>query len=165
MRLTSQGFFTSTQVRRAVHAFTLVEILIVVVILGILAAVVVPQFARASSDAQVGNIRVQRRQLQGHIDLYRLRTGAYPTLAQLQVDPANGPAGANWGLLVDRNYFRQAPKNPFNGLTTIGSGTLAANGIDMTGQANFGWAYDAATGSVSATYYDESGEIIDPTNP
>lgn len=38
------------------RAFTLVEILIVVVILGILAAVVIPQFVNASDEAQVGNV-------------------------------------------------------------------------------------------------------------
>jgi len=152
--------------RRITHrAFTLVEFLIVVVILGILAAVVVPQFATATTEAATGNIRAQRRQIQGHLDLYRLRHSTYPTLASLQTDPANGPAGSHWGLLVDSDYFRQAPRNPFNGLSTIGPGTLAANGIDMTGQANFGWAYDEVTGTISATYYNETTEQVDPANP
>src|SRR5690606_33880949 len=44
---------------RVNRAFTLVEILIVVVILGILAAIVIPQFTTASEEAQVGNVQTQ----------------------------------------------------------------------------------------------------------
>ena len=43
-----------------VRAFTLVELLIVVIILGILAAIVVPQFSQASSDAQLNSLKIGR---------------------------------------------------------------------------------------------------------
>ena len=46
-------------VRNIRSGFTLVEILIVVVILGILAAIVIPQFTNATQDAQGGNLKAQ----------------------------------------------------------------------------------------------------------
>ena len=52
---------------RVRNAFTLVEILIVVVILGILAAIVVPQFTNATQDAQAGNIQTQLDTLNNQI--------------------------------------------------------------------------------------------------
>jgi general secretion pathway protein G len=144
--------------------FTLVEILIVVVILGILAAVVVPQFTNATQDAQAGNLKAQKKSIQNQIELFKARTGSYPTLTQMQTAPANG-SSTNWGVLIDGGYVKQAPKNPHNGLDTIDAGTLATNGVDMAGVAATGWAYDETTGSLSPCYFNETTEVIDPANP
>ncbi len=58
--------------------FTLVEILIVVVILGILAAIVVPQFTNAANDARQGNVETQTSTLQNQIELFAAQnSGAY----------------------------------------------------------------------------------------
>ena len=60
-------------------AFTLIEILDVVVILGILAAIVIPQFTKASEDAQGGNVASQLSTIRNQIELYRVRNnGEYP---------------------------------------------------------------------------------------
>ena len=59
--------------QRMKKAFTLVEILIVVVILGILAAIVVPQFTNASTEAQAGNVATQLQTIRGQIELFRVR--------------------------------------------------------------------------------------------
>ena len=149
--------------KQSLRAFTLVEILIVVVILGILAAIVVPQFTKATSDAQTGNLKAQKKSLQNQLELYRARNNVYPTLAQMQ---SQGPAAAgDWGVLINGNYIKNPPKNPFNSFSTVAAGVLNANQIDMTGVANKGWAYDAATGTISPCYYDETTEQIDALNP
>jgi len=61
--------------------FTLVEILIVVIILGILAAIVIPQFTSASTDARKSSLSTQLQSLQQQIALYQLQhNNAYPLL-------------------------------------------------------------------------------------
>lgn len=142
--------------RRLSKAFTLVEILIVVVILGILAAIVVPQFTNATQDAQVGNLRAQIKSIQNQLELYRARNNAYPTLAQLTADSANADyAGMGWGVMIDGNYLKAPAKNPYNG-----SSVIAAEPTDGNG-----WHYDETTGAIGACYYDESTETMTPGTP
>src|SRR5881398_3612853 len=62
--------------------FTLVEILIVVIILGILAAIVIPQFTNASEDARKANMRSQLQTLRSQVELYKLQhRDTIPTVA------------------------------------------------------------------------------------
>lgn len=140
-------------------AFTLVEILIVVIILGILAAIVVPQFTNATEDAQGGNIQTQLETLQNQIELFRARENRYPTLAELQANPADAENG--WGILIDGDdangieggYIKAAPFNPYNNSSTIAAVADADAATD-------GWHYDEATGELGATNFDEEeGEM------
>src|SRR5581483_11229244 len=59
--------------RKVRKGFTLVEILIVVIILGFLAAIVIPQFTNASSDARKSNMASQLQTLKSQIQLYKLQ--------------------------------------------------------------------------------------------
>jgi len=131
---------------RVRKAFTLVEILIVVVILGILAAIVVPQFTNATQDAQGGNIQTQLDTLQNQLELYKARTNAYPDIV------TNG-----WSDLVNGGYLKTPAKNPVNGSETVCAGTV--------GQAGFGWHWDAATGTLGACYFDEATSKVTPNTP
>lgn len=75
------------------RGFTLIEILIVVVILGILAAIVVPQFTNASQEATASSIRSQLQTLRGQIELYRVRnSGNLPASFDDLLNPPNGEA-------------------------------------------------------------------------
>src|SRR6195952_4990518 len=75
-----QTSFRSTRVARK-SGFTLVEILIVVIILGILAAVVIPQFTNASQDARKSSLVSQLQTLRSQIELFKLQHGdALPDL-------------------------------------------------------------------------------------
>jgi len=138
--------------RRSNKAFTLVEILIVVVILGILAAIVVPQFTNATQDAQTGNLRSQIKSIQNQIELYKARTNNYPDLVT-----------TGWTDMINGGYLKAAPKNPFNSQSTVVAGTFT-NG-EVAGTAGMGWVYDAATGEFSACYYDEANQVLDTANP
>ena len=63
------------------HGFTLVEILIVVVILGILAAIVIPQFSNASQEASINRVRADLQTMRSQIELYKIQhLGTRPTL-------------------------------------------------------------------------------------
>lgn len=130
--------------------FTLVEILIVVVILGILAAIVVPQFTNAANDARGGNLATQIRSIENQLELFRARTGQYPDII-----------GTGWGAvgtpntMIGDGYLKTAPINPINGSATVGATPAAANG----------WHFDATTGIFGATYYNETTDVIEPNTP
>lgn len=64
--------------RHAIKGFTLVELLIVVIILAILAAIVVPQFASSTDDAKISSAKSTLSNLRGAIDLYYQQHGKYP---------------------------------------------------------------------------------------
>lgn len=107
---------------RKSKAFTLIEILIVVVILGILAAIVIPQFTRASEDAQIGNVQTQLQTIRSQVELFRVKNnGQYPAFPYTD---NNG-----WGPLVGPDYMKTAPVNPRTGSSNVitGTGTAAAD--------------------------------------
>lgn len=127
-------------------AFTLIEILIVVVILGILAAIVVPQFASASETARVSNLTGSLQTIRAQIELYHAHhNSTYPSLGQLnnwdvllQRTDAAGNPGAVDGVHIYGPYLLKIPVNPFEN----------SQSVEDTAAAGVGWVYDAATGRV-----------------
>jgi len=136
--------------------FTLVEILIVVVILGILAAIVVPQFTNATQDAQAGNIKAQLDTLNNQIELFRARTNAYPTAADYSSSSTVG-GHTTWGTLINGGYVKAPPVNPVNGSSTVIFATA--------GDAAAGWYWDDVTNTLNASYFDRATGKITPGTP
>ena len=64
---------------RSTGAFTLVEIMVVVIILGILAATIIPQFMGATTDAKVGAAKAHIAELEAAIDRYNINMDRHPT--------------------------------------------------------------------------------------
>ena len=137
---------------RVSKAFTLVEILIVVVILGILAAIVVPQFTNATQDAQAGNLQSQLDTLQNQLELFHARNNVYPDLVTDQWG-AVGTAGT----MIGDGYIKADAENPYTGSIAI-----VADGSQTSSD---GWTWDAATGTLGAVHFDEANGVIDPVNP
>ncbi len=148
------------QVRKA---FTLVEILIVVVILGILAAIVIPQFTSASEEAQISSAESQLQTVRNQIELFRVRNnGNPPALADLfddsQIALTAEPAGG-WIGVVNADYLRVAPQNPRTGTSDVIAGTAAPT--TAVAADDEGWVYDEATGRIWMNGFDEvEGEWI-----
>lgn len=141
---------------RVRKAFTLVEILIVVVILGILAAIVVPQFTNATQDAQAGNLQSQLDTLNNQIELFRARTNAYPTIAEFNSATVTSPiAYTVWGPFIDGGYLKAPPVNPVNNASDV----VAAAAVGS------GWVWDAASGTLTACEYDEATKRPTPGVP
>lgn len=131
-------------------AFTLVEVLIVVVIMAILAATIIPQFTDSTQDAKVSTTKFNLHTLRSQIELYKAQhNGIVPsgTLVELttstDIDGTQG-TGANFPY---GPYIREIPMNPFsnqNSVTVIASDPAAAG--DVTGAG--GWLYNDTTGGI-----------------
>lgn len=80
--------------------FTLLELVVVILVLGLLAGIVAPQIIGRLSEAKSTTARTQIELLSVALDGYRLDNGAYPTtdqgLAALREKPARPPVPANW---------------------------------------------------------------------
>ena len=120
-------------------AFTLIELLIVVVILGIIAAIVVPQFSIATDDARLSTLRTNLATVRSQLQLYKLEhQDNFPTEhttfeAQLTAKTdAAGAAGTDYGP-----YLMMIPENPFTGTRDI----KAAKVVDAGGANKAAWYY------------------------
>jgi len=92
--------------------FTLVEIMVVVVILGILAVLIVPRVLGRSDEARQAAAKHDIATVMQSLKLYRLDNGRYPTneqgLQALVTKPASAPAPSNW-----KPYLDKVPKDPW----------------------------------------------------
>ncbi len=134
---------------RISRAFTLVEVLIVVVILGILAAIVIPQFSDASSDAKLSALQTNLQTIRTQLQLYKLQHNeTWPLLATFTnqmtlsskadgTTAAVGTAGFPYGP-----YLLSIPNNPYTVTNTVTAGAADS----------------------SAWYYDESIGVFRPND-
>ena len=136
--------------------FTLVEILIVVVILGILAAIVIPQFTNASESAKASSLVSQLQTIRSQLELYQVQhNGNYPDIVtnwnqMIQTtDVAGATTGTDYGP-----YLQQAPKNAF---TNSNNAVAAAPGTTADGRI-----YSSTTGAISAVGFNEDTLVYTP---
>lgn len=99
---------------KKITGFTLVEIMIVVVILGILAAVVVPKLLDRPDQARVTAAKSDIAVIMQQLKLYRLDNTTYPStdqgLGALTVKPATNPLPLNW---KSGGYLERLPNDPW----------------------------------------------------
>ena len=154
------------------QGFTLVELLIVVIILAILAAIIIPQFTGATDDANQAAYDTNVANVRAAIDLYRQQHSAYPGavtssggtcvngtavtgavgeaafLAQLR-NYTNAAGQACTG--TDPNEFKYGPylkdDLPDNPLGTNNTVTVVTTGVlGLTSGTTGGWRFDSVTG-------------------
>ena len=102
--------------------FTLVEIMVVVVILGVLAVLIVPRVVGRTEEARAAAAKHDIAAIMQSLKLFRLDNGRYPTneqgLQALVSKPQSGPSAANW-----RPYLDKLPKDPWgNGYQYLNPG-------------------------------------------
>jgi general secretion pathway protein G len=98
--------------RTAQRGFTLIELMVVLVIIGVLAALIVPNVIERADDARVTAAKTDINNLMQALKLYRLDNQRYPTAEQglqsLLVRPTAGPAAPNW-----KPYVEKLPNDPW----------------------------------------------------
>ncbi|UXY50728.1 type II secretion system major pseudopilin GspG [Pseudomonas tohonis] len=100
--------------RRREQGFTLIEIMVVVVILGVLAALVVPQIMSRPDQAKVTAARADINAIAMALDIYKLDNHGYPSTQQgldaLVNRPAGSPPARNWN---PDGYLKRLPVDPW----------------------------------------------------
>jgi general secretion pathway protein G len=146
--------------------FTLVEILIVVVILGILASVVVPQFSSVTADTKKAALSDQLHNLRVQVQLFTLQHG----------DQRPNLTGSTWDDLVTTTthmgrqcgpYLPSIPRNPLNDFSNVVVLAADAQWGDPVAGVDIGYVYNPTTGVVWGT--NKSGDKVyneaDPNDP
>ena len=103
---------SSLPASRRAGGFTLIELMVVIMILGVLAALVVPRVMSRPDEARAIAARQDIAQVMQALKLYRLDNGRYPSTEQglqaLVTRPSSGPAADNW-----KSYLDKLPKDPW----------------------------------------------------
>tara|TARA_B100000678_G_scaffold114112_1_gene95437 strand:+ start:42 stop:479 length:438 start_codon:yes stop_codon:yes gene_type:complete len=96
------------------RGFTLIEIMVVMVILGLLVALVAPNIMGRGDEARVTAAEAQLRNISSALDLYRLDNSHYPSTEQgleaLVEKPTGSPEPSNWN---PEGYMNAIPKDPW----------------------------------------------------
>ena len=136
------------------NAFTLIEVLIVVIIMAILAATIIPQFTSSTEDATTSTMQFNLHTMRSQIEVYKMHhLGDLPgagsaTFVQAMTGKTDS-AGAVDAAGDFGPYVQEIPPNPYNKLATVVEKTPVAAGDDATG-----WQFDTATGLIHPNHDD-----------
>ncbi len=104
----------SLPVNKRTGGFTLIEVMVVVVILSILAAIIVPKIMDRPEQARIAKAKQDIRALEAALNLYKLDNFTYPSTDQgleaLVSKPAGTPEAKNW---KQGGYLDRLPKDPW----------------------------------------------------
>lgn len=96
------------------RGFTLIEVMVVVVIMAILAAIIVPRIMSRPDEAKMVKVKQDIASISDALDLYRIDNGQYPTQAQglsaLVTKPTTPPVPENYS---PDGYLKEMPKDPW----------------------------------------------------
>ena len=143
---------------KAKSGFTLVEILIVVVILGILAAIVIPQFTEASTEAKTSRLCTDLQSVRSQIELYKIQhndnlPGIVVTFEESMTGyttqdgvlaPVQAPGAGVYGP-----YMQVLPTNPFVPDAALAN-DVTAGVASALGDNSSGWYFNTTTGVFQA---------------
>lgn len=135
------------------RGFTLVEVMVVVVIIGILAAIIVPKVMSRPEQARMVKAKQDILVIQSALDLYKLDNGYYPSTDQgldaLINKPTSEPIPRNWKT---EGYLQQLPNDPWgssyqylNDNEKLRIFSYGAKGKDSNSEIG-NWNMDDATG-------------------
>ncbi|MBY0307639.1 MAG: prepilin-type N-terminal cleavage/methylation domain-containing protein [Phycisphaerales bacterium] len=135
---------------RVTGAFTLIEILIVVLILGILAAIVIAASWNVTKDAEREVTTSELKKLRRHLEAYNIVHRGYP-----QVTAGDG----TWGAIIGPEFLLSPPVNAWVGGAN-GKRITIRSSPDSAYQGGYGWIFDPATGQVWAGGFDANDQAF-----
>jgi len=129
------------------RGFTLVELVVVVLVLGIIASVAAPKMFDTASDARQNATIQSLAVIRDSIELYRAQNGAYP-----------GDAGTEADFKNDMDTFLKGvfPTNQISGATNNATVAVSSAGTALSASGTQGWKYDKTSGEfiINTTGYD-----------
>ncbi len=136
-------------------AFTLVEILIVVLLLGILAALVIPKYSSAAEEARTNSLKMNLFQIRTQLEVYKQGHGNHPSLDNFadQMTKVSNPEGdtaeiGTPGFYLGP-YLQSIPNNPNTGTNDISAGEVGSSA----------WYYDESVGHFQANDSEANREF------
>jgi prepilin-type N-terminal cleavage/methylation domain-containing protein len=136
-------------------AFTLIEVLIVVIIMAVLAATIIPQFTTSTKDAKESSLKFNMHTLRSQIELYKAQhNGVYPAVTSKSLPQltsrtnAGGTTGTDAASYPFGPYVDQIPNNPMDGKNAVTSVSLSGAKPTAVSGTDGGWQYDPNTGAI-----------------
>ena len=141
-------------------AFTLVEVLIVVVIMAVLAATIIPQFTDSARDARVSSVKFNLHTMRSQMEHYKSQHNSGLPSADLSELSAKTDSAGTIGTgaaFIYGPYIRDVPVNQLSNSNTVTAITTSpATSTDVTGSG--GWLYNATTGEIWIDHEDHYQE-------
>ena len=140
-------------------AFSMMELVIVMVIMGILAAIAIPRISTAVERAKAEAVEASLSQVRNSIEVYKAEhEGRIPDkqfVAQMtQYSNVQGTTDTSLSPKFPLGpYLREIPKNPYSGSIAVRF-LMTAGPIQAAGSKNLGWTYNTATGEFAADCSD-----------
>ncbi|MBI5555633.1 MAG: type II secretion system protein [Elusimicrobia bacterium] len=145
------------------QGFTLVELLIVIVILGILAAIVIARFAGATKETKEASLKGNLRTVRSSLEIYKANSAKneYPSTLDDLWKGTNSDVDS-------KTFIERIPVDPFYKKKTVYAATDSFDptevGTDRDAKISGGggWAYDSLSGRVCANYYSTDQTTLLP---
>jgi prepilin-type N-terminal cleavage/methylation domain-containing protein len=145
-------------VHRRPRAFTLIEILVVVMILGILAAIIIGLFGNTTADANLSSLKDNLRAMRSGLQIYVAHHGSYPAASSFEAQMTQYTDEAGNTSATPSSTYRFGPYILALPALPVGTnkGKTAITGAAYT--SGFGWQYDSATGDLRANCQDTESD-------